>query len=161
MQVSAPQGIPLPKEVQSALEAAKNNVTVLNAETSRLAKLAHNSEEEVRKSHEEVASSNVRLAEINSLIENKKAELQSITKEANEIKNLCEKQKASLLETIEKQEASQKEVSDLEMKLEEKKAEHARLSTDIINRHAEVSNKEANLSQSAQILREALSKIQL
>lgn len=138
MQIETPSAVPLPPDVQKAIEAARNTVSMMNAEHSRLSKLVKNLDGDVKSKHVEKTNLESQI----QVLSDAHAELQSkhdalLSEHSQEKDNL---------------ESTKKEIDSLKKQIEEILVEHGKrkekldlFSADLNEKASALSSKESEL----------------
>ena len=162
MNLSSPEkSITLSDEETQAIEEAKNRVTLLDAESSRLMKLAKSTEKEIRALHTE-----------KTILENELASLketrEALTIQINESKLRWEEQEKATRELFDKAENSRKAVEqanqdlkEREQKINIKEDELSQKEITLQEMHKELTARKTSLDKSVDMLINAIQSISL
>lgn len=160
MNVSQPQNdIPLPADMQKALENARNNVTVLNVETGRLTRLVGTLEKTI-------SGLSVRESELKLKIEQAEKKLEEVLKEVSnqEIrKSEIEFESKTLIKKNEQESVALsqviKEVAEEKSSLEKRERSLRDHENRVMVRETQVARHEVVLKEVAEELKQSINKL--
>lgn len=160
MNIAQPQeGVVLPEDVQSALDSARNNVTILEQEEKRLHSVIGQQEYQIRMHNERIASQEVVLSSLQQSIDLAKKNLQQVLADVKaEEENLSSK-KGELNRIIEEIVAKSNDLLDRERNIEKQESELVSNRNMLSQRENDVNEREASVIAREKKLKDFVSGI--
>lgn len=152
MIISPESNVALPDKLQASIDAARNNVTILEAEVNRLKGIVTAEQYTISQLTNQKAELNSQLEDIKKLKESGIKELESITNDAKELTT-------KLLELNNDANNIKKERVDFDKFVRSKENEISEKSTELFNKDIELNKREEFLAQGESELATKLKKV--